>query len=195
MEKKAVDSYNQKQSKIAQYSTSSQSSALSHPQLSTNLPQTIPSQNSLKPSRPPLSSIAKSLFPSTPRVDLSDKLGIDNKLNNNEHKYCIDNNLCLYCRLKDHKVDRCLRKQLLRARLTTLEKQETLPSENLSENQSVAPKTQHKLRVMLNSFVQLRVQCISMHPLFLILILFVYLLFLLQYVLQTISSLCPSKCW
>jgi len=44
------------------------------------------------------------------------------------------NNLCLYCRSKDHKVDGCPRKQLVRAQLTTLEEQETLLSENLSEN-------------------------------------------------------------
>jgi len=100
-EKKAADSYNQKQGKIAQYSTSSQSSALSRSQSSTNLPQTVPSRNSLKPPRPPF-SIAKLPSLSTPCVDLSDKLGRDSKLNSNEHKHYIDNNLCLYCRLKDH---------------------------------------------------------------------------------------------
>jgi len=42
-EKEAADSYHQKQGKIAQYSVSLQSSALSHPQLFTNLPQTAPS--------------------------------------------------------------------------------------------------------------------------------------------------------
>jgi len=35
---------------------------------------------------------------------------------------------------KDHKVDGCPRKQLVRARLTTLEEQETPLSENLLEN-------------------------------------------------------------
>ena len=107
----------------------------------------------------------------------------------------IGNNLCLYCGLKDHKIDGCPRKQLIKARLTTLEEQKTLPSENLSENQSVVPKTQHKLKVVLNSFVQLQVQCISMRLLFLILIPFVYPLFLLWCMLWTISSLYPSECW
>ena len=89
--------------------------------------------SSQKPSRRP-SSIVKLPSPSTPRVDLSDKLGRDGKLNSNERKRRIDHNLCLYCGLKDHKVDGCPRKQLVRARLTTLEEQETPLSENPSEN-------------------------------------------------------------
>ena len=93
----------------------------------------MPSQNSLKSPRSS-SSIAKSLSPSTPRVDFSDKLGRDSKLNDNEHKCYIDNNLYLYYRSKDHKVDGCPRKQPVRARLTTLEEQETPLSKNLSEN-------------------------------------------------------------
>jgi len=113
-EKEVADSYHQKQEKMAQYSTSLQSSTPSRPQLSTNPPQTVPSQNSLKPSRPS-SSIAKSPFPSTLYVDLSNKLDRDSKLNDNERKHRINNNLCLYCGSKDHKVDRCPRKQPIRA--------------------------------------------------------------------------------
>jgi len=132
-EKEAADSHHQKQGRMAQYSTSSQSSALSRPQSSTTLPQTAPSWSFQKPFRQPLSIIkSPSLF--TPRVDLSDKLDRDSKLNGNECKRHINNNLCLYCRLKDHKVDRCPRKQLVRARLTTLKEQETPLSENPSEN-------------------------------------------------------------
>jgi len=93
----------------------------------------VPFWSSQKPSRR-LSSIVKSPSPSTPRVDLSDKLGRDGKLNGNEHKHYINNNLYLYCGSKDHKVDGCPRKQLVRAQLATLEEQETLLSENLSEN-------------------------------------------------------------
>jgi len=133
MEKEAADSYHRKQGRMTQYSASSQSSAPSHPQSSTTLPQTAPSRSSQKPSRQP-SSIVKSPSLSTPHVDLSDKLGRDGKLNGNERKRHIGNNLCLYCGSKDHKVDGCPRKQLVRARLTTLEKQETPLSENLSEN-------------------------------------------------------------
>ena len=132
-EKDAADSHNRKQGRMAQFSASSQSSALSRPQSSTTPPQTAPSRSSQKPSRQP-SPITKSPSPSTPCVDLSDKLGRDGKLNGNERKHHIDNNLCLYCGSKDHKVDECPRKQPVRARLTTLEEQETPPSENLSEN-------------------------------------------------------------
>jgi len=132
-EKKAADSHYWKQGRMAQYSTSSQSSAPSHPQSFITLLQTALSWNSLKLSRQP-SSIAKSPSLFTPRVDLSDKLGRDGKLNGNEHKCRIANNLCFYCRLKEHKIDGCPRKQLLRAWLTTLEKQKTLLSENLLEN-------------------------------------------------------------
>ena len=133
MEKDAADSYNRKQGRMAQFSTSLQNSALSRPQSSIAPPQTAPSWSSLKPPRTS-SSIAKLPSPSTLRVDLSNKLGRDGKLNGNECKRHIDNNLCLYCGSKDHKVDRCPRKQPVRARLTTLEKQETPLSENLSEN-------------------------------------------------------------
>jgi len=132
-EKEAADSHHRKQGRMTQYSTSSQSSAPSRPQLSTTPPQTVPSRSSQKPSRRP-SSIVKLPSPSTLHVDLSDKLGRDGKLNGNERKRRIDNNLCLYCGSKDHKVDGCPRKQPVRARLTTLEEQETPLSENLSEN-------------------------------------------------------------
>jgi len=132
-EKDAADSYNRRQGKTTHYAASSQNSVPSRPQSSTAPPQTTPSQNSQKPPRAS-SSIAKSPSSSTPCVDLSDKLGRDGKLNGNERKRRIDNNLCLYCGSKDHKVDGCPRKQPVRARLTTLEEQETPPSENLLEN-------------------------------------------------------------
>jgi len=107
-EKEAADSHHQKQGRMAQYS------APSRPQSFTTPPQTVPSRSSQKPSRRP-SSIVKSPSPSTPCVDLSDKLGRDGKLNGNERKRRINNNLCLYCRSKDHKVDGCPRKQPVRA--------------------------------------------------------------------------------
>jgi len=132
-EKDAADSHNRKQVRMAQFPASSQNSVPARPQSSTAPPQTAPSRNSQKPLRAS-SSIAKSPSPSTPRVDLSNKLGRDGKLNSNEHKRRINNKLCLYCGSKDHKVDGCPRKQPVRARLTTLEEQETPLCENLSEN-------------------------------------------------------------
>jgi len=101
-EKDAADSHNRKQGRMAQFSASSQNSVLPRPQSSTAPPQTAPFRNSLKPPRAS-SPIVKSPSPSTPHVDLSDKLGRDGKLNGNERKCCIDNNLCLYCGSKDHK--------------------------------------------------------------------------------------------
>jgi len=133
MEKEAADSHYREQGKTAQYSASPQNSTPSCPQSSITPPQTVPSRSSLKLPRS-LSSIAKSPSLSTLHVNLSDKLGRDSKLNGNERKRHIDNNLCLYCRSEDHKVDRCPRKQPVRAQLTTLEEQEALSSENLSEN-------------------------------------------------------------
>jgi len=133
MEKDAADSHNRKQGKTTHYIASSQNSVPSRPQSSTAPLQTAPSWNSQKPPRAS-SSITKLPSPSTPHVDLSNKLGRDGKLNGNEQKRRIDNNLCLYCRSKDHKVDGCPRKQPVRARLTTLEEQETLLPKNLSEN-------------------------------------------------------------
>ena len=118
---------------MTQYSASSQGSALPRSQIPITPPQTVPSRNSQKPPRTS-PSIAKLPSPSTPHVDLSNKLGRDGKLNSNECKRRINNNLCLYYRSKDHKVDGCPRKQPVRARLTTLEEQETLLSENLLEN-------------------------------------------------------------
>jgi len=132
-EKDTADSHNRRQGKTTQYTVFSQNSVLSRPQSSTALSQTAPSRNSQKPPRASF-SIAKSPSPSTPCVDLSDKLGRDGKLNSNERKRRIDNNLCLYCESKDHKVDGCPRKQPVRARLTTLEEQETPLSKNLLEN-------------------------------------------------------------
>jgi len=76
----------------------------------------------------------KSPSSSTLHVDFSDKLGKDSELNGNECNRYINNNLCLYCGLKDHKIDECPRKQLIRAWLTTLEEQKTLLSKKLSEN-------------------------------------------------------------
>jgi len=132
-EKDAADSHNQRQGKTTQYAASSQNSVPSHSQSSTAPPQTAPSQNSQKPPRAS-SFIAKLPSPSTPCVDLSDKLDRDRKLNGNKRKRRINNNLCLYYGSKEHKVDRCPRKQPVRTQLTTLEEQETSLSENLLEN-------------------------------------------------------------
>ena len=49
--------------------------------------------------------------PNTPWMDLSSKLASNGKLTSNEHKKCLENNLCLYCGVEDHKLDSCPKKQ------------------------------------------------------------------------------------
>ena len=49
--------------------------------------------------------------PNTPRVDLSSKLASNSKLTSDEHKKCLENNLCFYCSAGDHKLDSCSKKQ------------------------------------------------------------------------------------
>ena len=49
--------------------------------------------------------------PNTLQVDLSSKLASNGKLTSNECKKCLENNLCLYCGVGDHKLDSCPKKQ------------------------------------------------------------------------------------
>ena len=49
--------------------------------------------------------------PNTPQVDLSSKLASNGKLTSDEHKKCLENNLCLYYGAGDHKLDSCPKKQ------------------------------------------------------------------------------------
>ena len=44
-------------------------------------------------------------------VDFSFKLANNSKLTSNEHKKCLKNNLCLYCSVRDHKLDFYPKKQ------------------------------------------------------------------------------------
>ena len=49
--------------------------------------------------------------PNTPWVDLSSKLANNSKLTSDEHKKHLENNLCLYCSIEDHKLDSYSKKQ------------------------------------------------------------------------------------
>ena len=51
--------------------------------------------------------------PNTLQVDLSSKLASNGKLTSNEHKKCLENNLCFYCGTGDHKLDSCPKKQTM----------------------------------------------------------------------------------
>ena len=44
-------------------------------------------------------------------MDLSFKLANNSKLTSNKHKKRLENNLCLYCSIGDHKLDSCSKKQ------------------------------------------------------------------------------------
>jgi len=80
-------------------------------------------QNKTNPS--PVASSAKnsssklSPFPTpkkqsnTLQVDLPSKLANNGKLTSDKHKKCLENNLCLYCGVGDHKLDFYPKKQTM----------------------------------------------------------------------------------
>jgi hypothetical protein len=84
------------------------------PQSSTHPPKpSSGSSNTPKPiSKPPTSgpSSGPSKFSST-KPDLSDKLGKDGKLTNEERQRRLDGNLCLFCGIAGHSVSDCRKKQ------------------------------------------------------------------------------------
>ena len=51
--------------------------------------------------------------PNTLQVDLSSKLASNGKLTSNECKKCLENNLCLYYSIEDHKLDFYPKKQTM----------------------------------------------------------------------------------
>ena len=118
----------------------------------------------------------------TLQVDLSSKLASKGKLTSDKRKKYLENNLCLYCGVGDHKLDYCPKKQ------TTVSSKghgasataDTLAaaSEKPSEKQRATSRTPHRLRVTLNFLVQQRVRFDSMHPFFPILIHSFFLLLL-----------------
>ena len=65
-------------------------------------------KNSFSKSSP---SPAPKKQPNTPQMDLSSKLASNGKLTSDKHKKCLENNLCLYCSARDHKLDSCPKKQ------------------------------------------------------------------------------------
>jgi len=72
----------------------------------------FPAASSTKnPSFKPFPSPAPKKQPNTPQVDLSSKLASNGKLTSDEHKKHLENNLCLYCSAKDHKLDSYPKKQ------------------------------------------------------------------------------------
>ena len=102
-EKETLESHSRKQGKASTSGsvTTSQSKAnLSPVALSAKNPFSKPSPSS-----------APKKQPNTPWVDLSFKLASNGKLTSDEHKKCLENNLCLYCGAGDHKLESCSKKQ------------------------------------------------------------------------------------
>ena len=105
VEKEALKSHSQKQGKASTSSsvTASQSKAnLSLVASSTKNPS---SKSSLSPTlkkQPNILQVEESL---------SSKLASNGKLTSNKCKKCLENNLCLYCSTRDHKLDSCSKKQ------------------------------------------------------------------------------------
>ena len=165
-EKKALESYSQKQGK------------------SSSAGNVIASQNKASPSsmasstKSPLSKL--SLFytlkkqSNSLQVDLSSKLASNSKLTSNEHKKCLENNLYLYCSAGDHKLDSCPKKQTT----VTFKDHSALATANslivafekTSEKQRTTFRTLYRLKAMLNFPIQQQVLFDSTHLLFLILI-------------------------
>ena len=174
VEKEALKSHSWKQGKAFTSGSVTASQSKANPS---------PAASSTKnPSSKPSSSPASKKQPNTPRMDLSSKLASNGKLISDECKKHLENNLCLYCSAGDHKLDSCPKKQTMvspkghgaSATADTL----AAASEKPSEKERATPRTLYRLKVMLNSLVQQRVLFDSMHPLFLILIHFLFPLLL-----------------
>ena len=96
-EKKALKSHSWKQGKASTFSSA---------MASQNKANSAPAASSAKNSFPKSSlSPAPKKQPNTLQVDLSSKLASNGKLTSDECKKHLENNLCLYCSVGDHKLD------------------------------------------------------------------------------------------
>jgi len=103
VEKEALESHSWKQGKasISGSTMASQNKANS----------ALVASSTKNPSSKPSLSSAPKKQPNTPWVDLSSKLASNSKLTSNKHKKHLENNLCFYCGVEDHKLDSCPKKQ------------------------------------------------------------------------------------
>ena len=104
-EKEALEFHSRKQGKA------STSSSVTASQSKANLSLAASSTKNLSSKLSP--SPAPKKQPNTPQVDLSSKLASNGKLTSDERKKCLENNLCLYCGVGDHKLDSCPKKQTI----------------------------------------------------------------------------------
>ena len=144
IEKEALESHFQKQGRAF-----TSGSAIA----SQNKANPFPVASSTKNSSSKLSlSSALKKQPNTLWVDLSSKLASNGKLTSDEHKKRLENNLCLYCGVGDHKLDSCLKKYLFQE-LQCFSNcfQETLGK--IESNPQDSAQTLHRLKAVLNFLV------------------------------------------
>ena len=102
VEKEALESHSWKQGKTSISGSVTASQSKANPSLAASSTKNFPSKSSLFP--------APKKQPNTPWVDLSFKLASNSKLTSDKRKKCLENNLCLYCGARDHKLDSCTKK-------------------------------------------------------------------------------------
>jgi len=102
VEKEVLESHSQKQGKASTSGSGTASQSKANPSPVASNPS----------SKPPPSPTPKKQ-PNTPQVNLSSKLASNGKLTSDEHKKCLENNLCLYCSTGDYKLDSCPKKQTM----------------------------------------------------------------------------------
>jgi len=102
-EKEALESHSWKQGKA--FTSGSVMASQSKANLSSAASSTK------NPSSKPSLSPTPKKQPNTPWVDLSSKLASNGKLTSDECKKRLENNLCLYCGTRDHKLNSCPKKQ------------------------------------------------------------------------------------
>jgi len=105
VEKETLESHSQKQEKA-----STSGSAMASQSKANSAPAALSAKNSS--SKSSLSSAPKKQ-PNTLQVDLSSKLASNGKLTSDEHKKCLENNLCLYCGAENYKLDSYPKKQTM----------------------------------------------------------------------------------
>jgi len=103
VKKEALESYSQKQGKASTsgYATASQDKM--NPSSKALSAKTFPFK--------PFLFFTPKKQPNSLWVDFSFKLANNSKLTNDKHKKHFENNLCLYCGTKDHKLDFYPKKQ------------------------------------------------------------------------------------
>jgi len=103
VEKEALESHSRKQGKASTSGSATASQNKANPSL---VALSAKNSSSKLPSFP-----TPKKQPNTLQVDLSSKLASNGKLTSDEHKKHLENNLCLYCSVGDHKLDSCPKKQ------------------------------------------------------------------------------------